>query len=175
MEELKDLREKIDAIDQQMVDLFKQRMEVSKEVAAYKQANGLPTLDMGRERALLGKVGEQAGEELADYTQSVYRTILAAGRSYQNACSGVTSKVYETIRKALDTTPDLFPQRATVACQGVEGATPRLPATASSRLRPSSTSIPLSTSLRRWRAACASTACCPSRTAPPVPSTPSTS
>lgn len=122
MEELKDLREKIDAIDRQMVDLFKQRMEVSKEVAAYKQANGLPTLDAGRERALLGKVGEQAGEELADYTQSVYRTILAAGRSYQNACSGVTSKVYETIRKALDTTPDLFPQRATVACQGVEGA-----------------------------------------------------
>ena len=122
MEELKDLRERIDAIDQQMVDLFKQRMEVSKEVAAYKQANGLPTLDAGRERALLSKVGEQAGEELADYTQSVYRTILAAGRSYQNACSGVTSKVYETIRKALDTTPDLFPQRATVACQGVEGA-----------------------------------------------------
>ena len=119
MEELKDLRERIDAIDQQMVDLFKQRMEVSKEVAAYKQANGLPTLDAGRECALLGKVGEQAGEELADYTQSVYRTILAAGRSYQNACSGVTSKVYETIRKALDTTPDLFPQRATVACQGV--------------------------------------------------------
>ena len=122
MEELKDLREKIDAIDQQMVDLFKQRMGVSKEVAAYKRANGLPTLDAGRERALLGKVGEQAGEELADYTQSVYRTILAAGRSYQNACSGVPSKVYETIRKALDTTPDLFPQRAMVACQGVEGA-----------------------------------------------------
>ena len=122
MEELKDLREKIDAIDRQMVDLFKQRMEVSKEVAAYKRANGLPTLDVGRERALLGKVGEQAGEELADYTQSVYRTILAAGRSYQNACSGVPSQVYETIRKALDTTPDLFPQRATVACQGVEGA-----------------------------------------------------
>lgn len=122
MEELKDLREKIDSIDQQMVDLFKQRMEVSKEVAAYKQANNLPTQDVGRERSLLAKVGDQAGEELADYTQSVYRTILAAGRSYQNACSGVTSKVYESIRKALDTTPDLFPQRATVACQGVEGA-----------------------------------------------------
>ena len=38
------------------------RMEVSKEMAAYKKANGLPTLDMGRERALLGKVGEQAGD-----------------------------------------------------------------------------------------------------------------
>lgn len=122
MEELKNLREKIDAIDQQMVDLFKQRMEVSKEVAAYKHANGLPTQDVGRERALLAKVSDQAGDELADYTQSVYRTILAAGRSYQNACCGATSKVYESIRKALDNTPDLFPQRATVACQGVEGA-----------------------------------------------------
>ena len=120
--DLKDYRAQLDTIDDQMTALFKQRMEVSKEVAAYKRANGLPTLDAGRERALLGKVGEQAGEELADYTQSVYRTILAAGRSYQNACSGVPSKVYETIRKALDTTPDLFPQRAMVACQGVEGA-----------------------------------------------------
>ena len=122
MEELKDLREKIDAIDQQMVDLFKQRMEVSKEVAAYKQEHGLPTLDAGRERALLAKVGSLAGEDLADYTESVFRSIMAASRSYQKQCEGSGSPVYEGIRTALSTTPDLFPQRATVACQGIEGA-----------------------------------------------------
>ena len=66
--------------------------------------------------------GTQAGEELAEYTESVFRSILAAGRSYQNQCSGVKSQVYETIRRALDTTPELFPQRAVVACQGIEGA-----------------------------------------------------
>ena len=52
----------------------------------------------------------------------MFRSILAAGRSYQNQCSGVKSQVYETIRRALDTTPELFPQRAVVACQGIMGA-----------------------------------------------------
>lgn len=121
-EDLNTLRQSIDSIDKEMVALFRRRMEVSSQVAAYKKEHGLPTLDAGRERALLGKVAEQAGEELADYTQSVYRSILAAGRSYQNQCNGVPSRVYDTIRKALDHTPDLFPQRATVACQGIEGA-----------------------------------------------------
>ena len=142
MEELKDLREKIDAIDQQMVDLFKQRMEVSKEVAAYKQEHGLPTLDAGRERALLAKVGSLAGEDLADYTESVFRSIMAASRSYQKQCEGSGSPVYEGIRTALSTTPDLFPQRATVACQGIEGLIPRSPAIVSLNPPPSSILTP---------------------------------
>ena len=97
-------------------------MAVSREVAAYKQEHGLPTLDAGRERALLAKVGSLAGEDLADYTESVFRSIMAASRSYQKQCEGSGSPVYEGIRTALSTTPDLFPQRATVACQGIEGA-----------------------------------------------------
>ena len=64
-EDLKELRGKIDSIDAQLVDLFKQRMAVSRDIAAYKKEHSLPTLDAGRERALLAKVGAQAGEELA--------------------------------------------------------------------------------------------------------------
>ena len=67
---LTQLRDQIDGIDQKLVELFKQRMAVSREVAAYKQEHGLPTLDAGRERALLAKVGSLAGEELADYTEA---------------------------------------------------------------------------------------------------------
>ena len=119
---LTQLRDQIDGIDQKLVELFKQRMAVSREVAAYKQEHGLPTLDAGRERALLAKVGSLAGEDLADYTESVFRSIMAASRSYQKQCEGSGSPVYEGIRTALSTTPDLFPQRATVACQGIEGA-----------------------------------------------------
>ena len=121
-ENLEELRGRIDQIDQQMVDLFKARMELSGQVAEYKREKGLPVLDTGRERALLGKVGEQAGEDLADYAQSMYRTILSASRSYQHTKMGLGSTVYETIRKALSDTPDLFPQRPIVACQGIEGA-----------------------------------------------------
>lgn len=121
-EDLTQLRAQIDEIDSQLVELFRRRMEVSRDVAAYKNANGLPTLDAGRERALLAKVAEQAGEPLAGYTQAVFRAMMAASRSYQNRCSGVTSQVYKNIQAAIAETHDLFPQRATVACQGVEGA-----------------------------------------------------
>ena len=119
---LEELRSEIDQIDQQMVDLFKARMEAASQVAEYKKEKGLPVLDAGRERALLNKVASQAGEEFADYTQSVYRTMLSASRSYQNAKIGKSSHVYDGIREALKATPSLFPQRPTVACQGIEGA-----------------------------------------------------
>ena len=119
---LEELRAEIDEIDRQMIDLFKERMEAASQIAEYKKERGLPVLDAGRERALLGKVADQAGEEFADYAQSMYRTILSTSRSYQNGRMGTSSSVYDSIRDALTTTPKLFPQRPTVACQGVEGA-----------------------------------------------------
>ena len=121
-QEMETLRGEIDQIDQKMVELFKERMAVSAKMAGYKQAHHLPTLDAGRERALLGKVADQAGEGLGDYAQSMYRTILSASRSYQNSKLGLNSQTYGHIRQALEQTPDLFPQRAIVACQGIEGA-----------------------------------------------------
>ena len=122
MSELEQLRGDIDAIDRQIVDLMKQRMETVAQVAEYKKANNIPVLDSGRERALLSKVGQEAGEELADYIQSMYRAIMAASRSYENGKLGRGSKVYDGIKKAMEETPQLFPQRPIVACQGIEGA-----------------------------------------------------
>ena len=122
MSELEQLRGDIDAIDRQIVDLMKQRMETVAQVAEYKKANNIPVLDTSRERALLSKVGQEAGEELADYVQSMYRTIMAASRSYENGKLGRGSKVYDGIKKAMEETPQLFPQRPVVACQGIEGA-----------------------------------------------------
>lgn len=120
--DLEALRGQIDDIDRQLVELFKQRMQVAGDIAQYKKEKQLPILDPGRERVLLSTVATQAGEELADYTEAVFRTIMAASRSYQNMCTGVKSTVYEGLRQAMKETPDLFPQRAMVACQGIEGA-----------------------------------------------------
>ena len=54
--ELSEIREKIDAVDEQLLDLFLQRMDLSDEVAAYKNAHHLPILNKERERAILAKV-----------------------------------------------------------------------------------------------------------------------
>ena len=81
---LEELREKIDGIDEKIVKLYRERMDVTKDIAAYKKEKELPVLDAGRERAVLAKIGQLAGDDLADYAQSVYRTVMATTRSYQN-------------------------------------------------------------------------------------------
>ena len=120
--ELEQLRGQIDQIDDKIIALFKERMQVSDEIAMFKKEHDMPTLAPGRERALLARVAEEAGEEFADYTESLFRTIMAASRSYQNVRAGKKSQVYESVKEALENTPQLFPQRARVACQGIEGA-----------------------------------------------------
>ena len=120
--ELEQLRGQIDQIDDKIIALFKERMQVSDKIALVKKEHDMPTLAPGRERAVLARVAEEAGEEFADYTESLFRTIMAASRSYQNIRSGKKSAVYESVKEALENTPQLFPQRARVACQGIEGA-----------------------------------------------------
>jgi chorismate mutase/prephenate dehydratase len=120
--ELNELRSQIDDIDRQLVDLFIKRMAVSASVAEYKIQNGLPVLDASRERALLAKVSDLAGEEFEAYTRTLYNSILDLSRSYQHKKMGASSAFCEEIARAVENTPKLFPERAAVACQGVEGA-----------------------------------------------------
>ena len=120
--ELKELREEIDGIDRQLVELFKKRMNVSAAVAEYKRQNGMAVLDASRERALLSKISELSGEEFEEYSRILYSTILDVSRSYQHSKLNTGSPLYNEITDALENTPKVFPKRALVACQGVEGA-----------------------------------------------------
>ena len=51
MADLKDLREKIDAIDKEIVRLFEERMDISRQVAEYKIGAGRKVFDKEREKA----------------------------------------------------------------------------------------------------------------------------
>ena len=56
MRDLKEIRKDIDKIDNQLIELFKQRMDCAKEVGIYKQANNIPVLNEGRENEILDDV-----------------------------------------------------------------------------------------------------------------------
>ena len=120
--ELNEIRKEIDEIDKQLVELYIRRMNCSAEVAEYKREHNMPVLDASRERALLNKISELSGSEFEEYTRTLYSTILDLSRSYQHSKLGETSALYEEIMTAIDSTPKMFPERADVACQGVEGA-----------------------------------------------------
>ena len=120
--ELNEIRKEIDEIDKEIVDLYIRRMNCSARVAEYKREHNMPVLDASRERALLNKISELSGSEFEEYTRTLYSTILDLSRSYQHSKLGETSTLYEEIMTAIDSTPKMFPERADVACQGVEGA-----------------------------------------------------
>jgi len=119
---LENLREEIDAIDEELVKLFVKRMGVSAQVAALKKRDGRAVLDPSRERQLLTRVSELAGEELESQTRVLYNLILSLSRSYQNHCLGFDDALLQKIRAGIKETAPVFPERAFVACQGVEGA-----------------------------------------------------
>ncbi len=120
--EIKELRNKIDAIDEQLVKLYAERMSVSSQVADYKREHGLPVLDHKRERELLAKISSLAGPELERYARVLYESILATSRAYQDKKLGAASELCDGIALACENTPKLFPESASVACQGIEGA-----------------------------------------------------
>ena len=55
MENLLELREKLDKIDKKMANLFEKRMEIIEKVRIFKKQNNLPILDSNRENTMLEK------------------------------------------------------------------------------------------------------------------------
>ena len=84
MNELENLREKIDAIDKEMIALFEKRMDVVADIAAYKIKNNLPVLNQNREDIVISKV--KAIVKNKDYTDSaadLIKDIMEISKKYQ--------------------------------------------------------------------------------------------
>ena len=74
--ELKDIRERINELNDEMLDLFLERMHLSAEVAEYKRANGLPILDKTREREIRARMAEKGGSENETYVYQFFNTLI---------------------------------------------------------------------------------------------------
>ena len=120
--ELSDIRVRIDAIDDELLKLFLERMALADEVAAYKNANKQPILNKERERAVLAKVTEKAGDTWERYAYHLYSTLFELSRSRQAELISAPTKVASQVEASLKAGGAVFPQTGLVACQGVEGA-----------------------------------------------------
>ena len=119
--ELSEIRQRIDAVDDQLLSLFLERMALSEEVAAYKNEHHLPILNKQREREILAKVTQRAGDK-ERYAYHLYSTLFELARSRQAELVSTPTRVGARIETALEGGNELFPQTGLVACQGVEGA-----------------------------------------------------
>ncbi len=120
--DLSDYRKQIDAVDTELVRLFKERMKISGDIAKYKIENNLPVFDASRERAKLSELCSSAGEDMSGYIHPLYNTIFELSRLHQKKIIGFHTELLDKINGAIESTDKVFPRNAVVACQGVEGA-----------------------------------------------------
>ena len=120
--DLQEARNSISRIDEELTSLFVKRMELSKEIAAYKKDNHMAVFDRSREREVVNHVCDLAGKDFESYIRVHYGTLLDVSRSYQRQLIGASSSLKERVQEAIRNTDPVFPSRAVVACQGVEGA-----------------------------------------------------
>lgn len=84
MNKLEECRVKIDAIDNEIIRLYEERMRAVKEVAEYKIENGLEVLDSSREKKMLEKnLSKISKIELKKYYPRVLNGFLDASKEMQ--------------------------------------------------------------------------------------------
>lgn len=122
--DLTDIRSEIDEIDSQLLDLFARRMALAADVAASKLETGKAVFDPARERAKLSDVAERAPKGLEHQTVALFSLLMSMNKAEQlrivNASRADAAS--RRMRASLLPLETPFPDRATVCCQGVEGA-----------------------------------------------------
>ena len=83
---LLEYRDKIDAIDGEIVRLLAERFDIAKEVAEYKKSNNLPIFQADREAEILRRISEQLSGEnrrYREYILDLYKIILDKSKIVQ--------------------------------------------------------------------------------------------
>ncbi|MBO5364728.1 MAG: prephenate dehydratase [Clostridia bacterium] len=84
MKSLEELRQGIDRIDKQLLELFAERMDFCSQVADYKRSVGMPILDVQREKEVLAaKMEMLKNPELKDEVYAFFSGIMAISRNLQ--------------------------------------------------------------------------------------------
>lgn len=121
MEELKDLRLKIDELDDKIVELYQERMNIAKQVGLLKKETGNILVDVDREKSILNRVTSKVEEDIKIYTKQLFNTLFDTSKAYQSNFLKIDSPIKTQLNQAL-LNIEKFPVSASVACQGVAGA-----------------------------------------------------
>lgn len=86
MEDINDLRQKIDQIDRDLVKLFEERMVVVEDIAAYKIKNQYPLKDVAREHLLIEKnIAYLKNHDYDEWLSVFFKDLMACSRDYQQS------------------------------------------------------------------------------------------
>ena len=121
MQELSEIRKQIDEIDQQLVDLFKKRLDVAKKVAETKRGTGKKVYDREREEEKLSELEKYARDRFEKQAiRELFLQTMSISRKLQYQILGDENKGEK---------PEVFVRKSVmekkgkkVACYGVPGS-----------------------------------------------------
>ncbi len=92
MTDLKDIRDKIDEIDNELVRLFQERMDYVTQVSEYKKANGVDTDDFGREDAMIANMLPKVEDRWKDYYVDFQLELFRLSKLHQKRLNNETDQ-----------------------------------------------------------------------------------
>ena len=118
--DLLDLRNKLDEVDEKIVELYEERMDLCSQVAQYKIETGRKVFDRQREQEKLAKVRSLASNEFNSHgVEELFEQLMAMSRKLQYQ---ILTK-HETAGKLpFIGVDELYDGKARVVFQGAEGA-----------------------------------------------------
>ena len=120
---LDEIRKRIDAIDEQLLPLFIERMKCAQDVAQAKRELSLPIFNAQRENEILTRVAAEAGD-FAPEAKMLYTTLMALNRSRQHKLLNSGTDIRDEIQTALQKETSLkeVSSGKKIAFQGVPGS-----------------------------------------------------
>lgn len=85
---MKPFRDRINALDNQIVDLLVERYKIIREVGAFKEANNIPTVVEERVKEVINLVGDRAGEDFEDIVCEIYALMIAIAHDVEDEVRG---------------------------------------------------------------------------------------
>ncbi|MBQ9990132.1 MAG: prephenate dehydratase [Lachnospiraceae bacterium] len=120
MKDLSILRDQLDAIDKEMVELYQQRLEVCKGVARYKIANQKMVLDREREEQKIQSVTAFAENEFNEKAiRELFEQIMSVSRKLQY---GMLAEEGRVLRLPFEAVESLKAEDTRVVFQGAPGS-----------------------------------------------------
>ena len=87
------IREKIDKLDSQLVELLEERLEIVQEVAQFKKQTGKRIFDEKREKEVVQKnLKRVKNKELNHYIELILKDIMDSSKEYQKFKIGISTK-----------------------------------------------------------------------------------
>jgi len=89
---MKPFRDRINALDDKIVDLLIERYDIIREVGKFKEANAIPTVVEERVKEVINRVGDRAGDKNGDIVCEIYALMIAIAHDLEDEVRGLGDK-----------------------------------------------------------------------------------